>query len=220
MKNLGATGARGWAYHTRENTSESRQILVMSVAAGPPAAGILAANDVILGANGTGATAVDFSSDARKSLGLAIGAAEARNPATLSLIRWRAGVTDTVTLTLRTMGAYSSTAPYTCPKSAKILQEGLQHLMTNETAGKYSFGTLSLLAANNNNPSDPDNTARMARARTEARALIPSAATMTQMMSDARDATYGQHPSGSRSGWFPSPVFMPVLMCQAARCVI
>jgi hypothetical protein len=98
-------------------------------------------------------------------------------------------VTSTVEIMLETMGAYSATAPYNCPKSTLILQRGLQYLMANETAGHYSFGTLSLLAANNNNPSDPDNTARMARARDEARALIPSAATMTQMMSDARDAT-------------------------------
>ena len=40
-----------------------------------------------------------------------------------------------------------------------------------------------------NNPANPDNAARMARAQTEARALIPSAATMAQLMSDARDAT-------------------------------
>jgi hypothetical protein len=66
--NLGPTGARGWVYHTRENTSESRQIQIKSVASGSPAAGILAANDVILGANGTGQPAVNFTADARKSL--------------------------------------------------------------------------------------------------------------------------------------------------------
>lgn len=87
------------------------------------------------------------------------------------------------------MGAYSATAPYNCPKSALILQRGLQSIMAGETAGRYSFSTLSLLAANNNNPSDPDNAARMTRAQNEARALVPSASVRTQMMSDERDAT-------------------------------
>jgi beta-lactam-binding protein with PASTA domain len=93
------------------------------------------------------------------------------------------------------MGAYSATAPYNCPKSAKILTEGLAYIMgtnalgqtvTPESSGRYSFGVLSLLAANN--PSDPGNAARMARAQTEARALIPSAATRTQLMADERDS--------------------------------
>jgi hypothetical protein len=53
--------------------------------------------------------------------------------------------------------------------------------------GRYSFGTLSLLAANN--PDDPDNAARMTRARNEARALVPIRRRPAQMMSDERDAT-------------------------------
>ena len=190
--NLGPTGVRGWVYHVnsggrRADSSEARQILVTNVAAGSPAAGILAPDDVILGADGTGLGVVQFSYDARKEFADAINDAEARAPATLSLLRWRDGTTTTVTLTLQTMGAYSATAPYNCPKSALILSQGLQAIMSGETAGRYSFGTLSLLAAND--PSDPDNAARMARAQNEARALIPSAAQMEQMMSDERDAT-------------------------------
>ena len=187
--NLGPTGMRGWVYHNKVDTGESRQIQVNSVASGSPAVGFLAANDVILGANGTGATPVNFSTDARKSLALAIADAEARNPAILKLRRWRAGTTTTVTLTLQTLGAYSATAPYNCPKSAEILKRGLEAIMTGsgETAGRYSFGVLSLIAAQNT--ADPNNAARMARAQTEARALVPSAATMQQMMSDQRDAT-------------------------------
>jgi autotransporter-associated beta strand protein len=183
--NMGPTGARGWVYHVRENSSESRQIQIKSVAASSPAAGILAADDVILGASGTGAEPVNFTSDARKSLGLAIGDAEARNPAILKLIRWRTGATSTVTLTLQHMGAYSATAPYNCPKSALILQQGLAAIMSGETAGRSSFGTIGLLAGNN--PADPNNAARIARARNEARLQIPSAAVMQQMMSDQRD---------------------------------
>lgn len=184
--NLGPTGLRGWVYHVRENSSASRQIQVTSVAAGSPAAGIVAVNDVILGASGTGSTPINFSSDARRSLADAINEAEARNPATLKLRIWRAGTLSTVDITLQSLGAYSSTAPYDCPKSALILQQGLQAIMAGETSGRYSFGLLTLLAANN--PSDPGNAARMARAQTEARALIPSAATRAQMMSDVRDS--------------------------------
>ena len=185
--NLGPTGMRGWVHHVRDDSSESRQILVHSVAAGSPAEGILVADDVILGASGTGAAPVNFSSDARRSFADAINEAEARNPGILKLIRWRAGTTSTVEITLPTLGAYSATAPYNCPKSALILQQGLAAVMAGETSGQYSFGLLTLLAANN--PSDPANAARLSRAQTEARALIPNAATRAQMMSDARDAT-------------------------------
>lgn len=185
--NLGPTGMRGWVYHVRENSSASRQIQIKSVATGSPAHGIVAVNDVILGASGTEIAPTNFSSDARKSLANAINDAESRNPATLKLLVWRAGSTLTVEVTLQPMGAYSATAPYNCPKSSLILQQGLQAIMASESAGRYSFGLLTLLAANN--PSDPANAARMARAQTEARALIPNAATRAQMMSDARDGT-------------------------------
>ncbi len=177
--NLGPTGLRGWVYHQSVNTGESRQIQVQAVDVGSPGAAGFAVGDVILGADGTGAEPVNFSADARRSLANAINDAEALNPATLKLLRWRAGVTTTVTLTLRTMGAYTATAPYTCPKSAQILEEGLQAIMVGETAGSYSFGTLSLLAGNN--PGNPLNAARQTRAQTEARALIPNAATLAAL---------------------------------------
>ena len=48
--NLGPTGLRGWVYHVKADTSESRQILVTEVDAGSPADGMLAVDDVILGA--------------------------------------------------------------------------------------------------------------------------------------------------------------------------
>mgnify|MGYP001812246784 CR=1 FL=1 len=179
--NLGPTGARGWVYHEKIDTSESRQILVTDVEAGSPAAGALAVDDVILGADGTGANPGNFSSDARKSLALAIADAEARNPATLKLLRWRSGSTSTVTLTLQTLGAYSATAPYSCPKSAAILQDGLQYVYDNESDGRYSFGAITLLANGN--------ATYRAKAQTTAQSLSPSQSTMDQMMSDERDAS-------------------------------
>ncbi|MFO7725113.1 MAG: DUF6288 domain-containing protein, partial [Oceanipulchritudo sp.] len=65
--NLGPTGMTGWFYHEGAHTDKARQIEVTSVDAGSPADGILAADDVILGADGTGAEPVEFSSDARKA---------------------------------------------------------------------------------------------------------------------------------------------------------
>ncbi len=180
--NLGPTGAQGWLYHVNDNSSESRQILVKTVDVGSPAAGILAAGDVILGANGTGANPVNFSSDARKELGYAIADAEARNPATLKLLRWRAGTTTTATLTLQTMGAYSATAPYNCPKSALILGNGLDYVMANQDSGYLKIGLLALLAANN--PADPDNAARLARAQLEARSIMPTPAQINDMLAN------------------------------------
>jgi hypothetical protein len=190
--NLGPTGTQGWLYHVGTNSSQARQILVTSVAAGSPAAGILAVNDVILGVNGTGAAPVPFASDARVALGLAIGDAEARNPATLKLLRWRAGVTETVDITLQTLGAYSATAPYNCPKSAAILEQGLAHRTASVNAGQFGFGTLALLAGND--PSNPANNARQALAQAEARAMIA-----TQQQIDFWKS--GQIDTGSKITW-------------------
>lgn len=154
-----------------------------AVDSGSPAHGVLAANDVILGADGSGPNPAPFSADARKSLALAIAHAEARNPGTLRLLRWRSGTTTTVQITLRTMGTYSATAPYDCPKSTQILTEGAQWVFNNnnETSGRYSFGALSLLATGNSSYAT--------RVRNEARSRVPTAIARAQMMSDTRDAT-------------------------------
>jgi hypothetical protein len=128
--NLGPTGMRGWLYRDGNNVGDLGtmtgqkpwQILVATVGAGTPASGILATDDVILGANaGAGNVPVPaFTNDARKSLGWAIVAAEAGD-GTVNLKRWRAGGTTDVSIHLQVMGAYRPTAPYDCPKSALIL---------------------------------------------------------------------------------------------------
>jgi hypothetical protein len=51
---------------------------------------------------------------------------------------------------------------------------------TGESSGRYSFGLLTLLAGNN--PSDPATAGRLSRAQTEARAMIPNAATRAPLM--------------------------------------
>ena len=98
--NLGPTGMRGWLYRDGANVGDFGtmtgqkpwQILVVTVGSNTPASGIMASNDVILGVSaGVGNVPVPlFTNDARKSLGWAIGAAEAGD-GVLNLKRWRAG---------------------------------------------------------------------------------------------------------------------------------
>ena len=132
--NLGPTGMRGWLYRAYNwpggrdagayglaTWEKPWQILVTTVGTNTPAYGILAANDVLLGVStGEGTSVQPFTADARKSIGWAIGAAEAGD-GVMNLKRWRAGVTTDVSIQLQVMGAYSATAPFNCPKSALIL---------------------------------------------------------------------------------------------------
>ncbi len=182
--NLGPTGVQAWVYRGEDKdpnnakrkmrptveTSESRQILIQTIEKGSPADGILNVGDVILGANGTGVKPTLFSADARIAFGQAIVDAEACNPGLLKMIVWRAGKTSELTITLRTMGAYSATAPYNCPKSAKILEESLDYIMTHESEGFAGMSTLALLAGND--PSNPKNEARQKKAQEYAHTQI------------------------------------------------
>ncbi len=119
---LGPTGARGWIYGTQGTTADARQILVTEVAQGSPAGGILEIGDVILGTN-DGA----FADDARIQFARAITRAEEKaGGGALRLIRWRGGQTETVELKLAVLGSYAETAPYDCPKSARIFVQGCQ----------------------------------------------------------------------------------------------
>ena len=159
--NLGATGMRGWIDNGWPETPAQDgytafapyQILVTAVGANTPAsaAGVLAINDVILGASaGSGAVPL-FTSDARKSLGLAIGAAEA-STGVLSFKRWRAGNIIDVSITLPVMGAYSDTAPYNCAKTTLIRTRAAASLAQRINTygwgidGPGSINALALLA--------------------------------------------------------------------------
>ena len=107
--NLGPTGARGWIYSNKLETSQARQIMVTKVDPGSPADGILRPGDVILGAAGH-----LFKSDPRTELGQAIGTAEASS-GRLVLINWRDGRRKRVTVKLPVLGRYAATAPFETP---------------------------------------------------------------------------------------------------------
>lgn len=122
--NLGATGVRGWMYSDRLVTTDARQIRITKVDENSPADGIFTVGDVILGVGGK-----PFSCDPRTELGKALTTAESEaGGGDLSLIRWRAGKTENVALKLPVLGTYSATAPYNCPKSKLILEQGCNAL--------------------------------------------------------------------------------------------
>jgi len=191
--NLGPTGLRGWIYIDRNNmgndglqTAQSRQILVSVVGTGTPADGVLAVDDVILGAKGGTGTVTAFTSDCRKAFGWAIGDAEtAANAGVLSLLRWRGGSTSTVTITLPplTIGspyyAYTATAPYKCPKSSLILANARNFMVNQLLTGQLSLsnnlgGAVSGLALLGGvAPGDPNYAEVQSRLQTFAHGLVP-----------------------------------------------
>ncbi|MFK7909460.1 MAG: DUF6288 domain-containing protein [Akkermansiaceae bacterium] len=142
---LGATGARGWIYSNKLETSEARQIYITKVAKGSPADGSLKVGDVILGVSGK-----SFSYDARTEFAKALTLAESdRGKGNLSLMCWRGGKQKNITVKLPVMGTYSATAPFDCTKSAKILKQGCEALakrMNNPKYGRQSPITRSLNA--------------------------------------------------------------------------
>ncbi len=121
---LGPTGARGWIFSKNGHSATARQILVTAVAKGSPADGALEVGDVILGVAGG-----NFTSDARVAFADAIMRAEADTAGRgLRLVRWRDGKTGEAVVRLAALGAYSATAPYDCPKSRRIFEEGCKAL--------------------------------------------------------------------------------------------
>lgn len=150
--NLGPTGLRGWMFCDKLVTTDARQILVTKVENGSPADGIFQVGDVILGVGHK-----PFSHDPRTEFGQAITAAE--TPAgggRLTAIRWRAGKTEQVVVKLPVLGTYSATAPYDCPKSRRILEQGCKALAERVARPSHpedpivrSLNALALLASGN-----------------------------------------------------------------------
>lgn len=154
--NLGATGLRGWIFCDELVTSDARQIAITQVDKDSPANGSFAVGDVILGVAGK-----PFSYDPRTEFGKALTLAESTaGRGDLVITRWRAGKTEDVTLKLRVLGSYSATAPYDCPKSTRILEQGCEALAARIAKPDYSeepnqdpitrsLNALALLASGN-----------------------------------------------------------------------
>lgn len=142
---LGPTGARGWMYAWK-HTGDARQILVTEVAKGSPADGFLMSGDVILGVWGK-----PFEEDARIQFARAVMVAEREDAkGVLKLVRWRAGRTENVEIRLPVLGTYSATAPYSCQKSAKILDLGCKAIVRRglpRVSIDNSINALALLAS-------------------------------------------------------------------------
>ena len=151
---LGATGARGWIFCDKLTTIDARQIGVHEVTSGSPADGVLQKGDAILGVGGK-----PFSYDPRTEFGKALTQAESNaGKGELRLTRWREGVTEEVTIKLPVLGDYSATAPFNCPKSKLILEQGCEALAKRiETPGydrtqspvTRALNGLALLASGN-----------------------------------------------------------------------
>ena len=151
---LGATGAIGWIYSNRMETTDARQIYITKVDKQSPAEGVLKTGDVILGVAGKA-----FSYDPRTEFGKALTAAESDvGKGNLSLVRWRKGKQENVVIKLPVLGSYSPTAPYNCPKSALIFKQGCESLAKKMSQPGYranpvtrSLNALALLASGNKN---------------------------------------------------------------------
>jgi len=130
---LGATGARGWMYSKNLTTMEARQIMVTEVAEDSPADGVLEVGDVILGVGGE-----PFSYDARTEFGKALTAAETEvGGGNLVVTRWRKGQAEKVVVEIPVLGTYSATAPFDCPKSKRIFEEGCEALAEKMKSSDY-----------------------------------------------------------------------------------
>jgi len=148
--NLGPTGLRGWMFCDKLVTTDARQISITKVEKGSPADGVLAVGDVILGLSGK-----RFAYDPRTEFGKAITAAESEaGRGKLTVTRWRVGKVEEVVVKLPVLGTYGDTAPYDCPKSKRILEQGCKALADKVAKSSHqadpivrSLNALALLAS-------------------------------------------------------------------------
>ena len=150
--NLGATGLRGWIRSEKMVTSDAREITITKVENDSPADGVLAVGDSILGVGGK-----PFSYDPRTEMGKALTLAESEaGQGNLTLTRLRAGSSAEVVVKLPVLGSYGATAPYDCPKSKLILEQGCKDLAKRMAKPSYakeldpiprSLNALALLAS-------------------------------------------------------------------------
>lgn len=160
---LGPTGARGWIWAWKQQTTDARQILVTEVAPGSPADGVLRVGDVLLGVNGQ-----PFTDDARVVFARAI--TESEKGGALGLVRWRDAKSENVELKLPALGAYAATAPYDCAKSARIFEEGCAAIARKGFKDKRGKVQISI-------PHDLNALALLASGRAEYQPLVAEYAT-------------------------------------------
>ena len=148
--NLGPTGLRGWMFCDKMVTTDARQISITEVEKGSPADGVFLVGDVILGVGGK-----PFSYDPRTEFGKALTTAESEaGGGKLTVTRWRAGKVEEVVVKLPVLGTYGATAPYDCPKSKRILEQGCKALADKVAKSSHeedpivrSLNALALLAS-------------------------------------------------------------------------
>ena len=142
--NLGPTGMRGWIHESWQLDDNATQILVTRVDAESPADGLMQVGDVILGVNGK-----SFVRNTRRTFALAIGVAESdAQKGVMPLSVWRDGKTQTIDLQLKVVGSYSDTAPYNCPKSAKILEAGCRFIANKgHNWGRFNLEGMVLMGS-------------------------------------------------------------------------
>lgn len=150
--NLGATGLRGSMPCDTLVTSDARDITITSVETGSPADGVFVVGDSILGVGGK-----PFSHDPRTEMGSALTLAESEaGKGDLHLTRSREGRSEEVVVKLPVLGTYSATAPYDCPKSKRLLEQGCKALAARMAEPSYgermnpiprSLNALALLAS-------------------------------------------------------------------------
>lgn len=155
-RNLGPTGLRGWMFCDKMVTTGAREISVTKVEKGAPADGVFLVGDTILGVGGK-----PFSFDPRTEFGKAVTEAESdAGEGKLTLTRQRDGKTQDVVIQLPVLGSYSDTAPFDCPKSKRILEQGCKALAVRMADPAYSqdsnldpiprcLNALALLASGN-----------------------------------------------------------------------
>lgn len=128
LLNMGVLGARVKTDHLEERypRSKSSSGTVAYIYKNSPAEQLLRLGDVVVGVEGQ-----RFHKDFSARLAEAIGRAEA-GEGKLDLLIERDGAAKTVTFQLKKMGQYSSTWPYECEKSQRILQDACDWLVAHQ----------------------------------------------------------------------------------------
>ena len=107
---------------------------------------MLEVDDVLLGVEGK-----PFDDDARIQFARAVTRAEQEESrGVLKLVRWREGETANVEIQIPAMGTYSVTAPFDCPKSKRIFEQGCEAIARkglSRVSIPNSINALALLAS-------------------------------------------------------------------------